>query len=42
LANAAVALYHTDKFGSYEDCLLMAKESLHGGKALRSLELLLE
>lgn len=42
LANAAVALYHTDKFGSYEDCLLMAKESLHGGKALRSLQLLLE
>ncbi|MDC8103214.1 anthranilate phosphoribosyltransferase [Chryseobacterium sp. B21-037] len=42
LANAAVALYHTEKFGSYDDCLLLAQESLHGGKALRSLELLLE
>lgn len=41
LANAAVALYHTDKFGSYDDCLLMAKESLFAGKALKSLELLL-
>lgn len=41
LANAAVALYHTDKFGSYNDCLLMAKESLFAGKALKSLELLL-
>ncbi|MFP7657917.1 anthranilate phosphoribosyltransferase [Chryseobacterium proteolyticum] len=42
LANAAVALYHTEKFGSYDDCLLLAQESLHGAKALRSLELLLE
>ncbi|MDR6403430.1 MULTISPECIES: anthranilate phosphoribosyltransferase [Chryseobacterium] len=42
LANAAVALHHTNKFGSYEDCLLMAHESLLGGKALRCLELLLE
>ncbi len=41
LANAAVALFYTGKFGSYEDCLFMAKESLHGGKALQSLKLLL-
>lgn len=41
LANASVALHHTDKFGSYDDCLLLAKESLESGKALRSLELLL-
>ena len=41
LANAAVALYYTGKFGSYEHCLSMAKESLYGGKALQSLELLL-
>jgi anthranilate phosphoribosyltransferase len=34
LANAAVALYHTHKFGAYDDCLLMAKESLFSGKAL--------
>ncbi|KUJ52363.1 anthranilate phosphoribosyltransferase [Chryseobacterium sp. JAH] len=37
LANAAVALHHTDKFGTYEDCLLLAQESLESGKALRSL-----
>ncbi|SDQ06046.1 anthranilate phosphoribosyltransferase [Chryseobacterium soldanellicola] len=42
LANAAVALHHTNKFGSYDDCLLLAKESLQSGKALKSLELLLE
>ncbi|KMQ67517.1 anthranilate phosphoribosyltransferase [Chryseobacterium sp. FH2] len=42
LANAAVALYHTNKFGNYDDCLLLAQESLFGGKALRALELLLE
>lgn len=42
LANASIALYHTEKFGSYDDCLLLAQESLHSGKALRSLELLLE
>jgi anthranilate phosphoribosyltransferase len=40
-ANAAVALYHTHKFGSYDDCLLMAQESLESGKALKSLEALL-
>lgn len=42
LANASVALYHTHKFGSYHDCLLLAEESLKSGKALKSLELLLE
>ncbi|MEY8759282.1 anthranilate phosphoribosyltransferase [Chryseobacterium tongliaoense] len=42
LANASVALYHTDQFGSYDDCLLLAQESLHSGKALKSLELLLK
>lgn len=42
LANAAVALHHTHKFGSYDDCLLLAQESLESGKALKSLELLLE
>lgn len=41
LANAAVALHHTEKFGSYYDCLLMAKESLESKKALKSLELLM-
>jgi anthranilate phosphoribosyltransferase len=41
LANAAVALYHTNKFGSYEDCTEMARESLYGRKALRSLEMIL-
>lgn len=40
LANASVALYHTGRFGSYEDCLLMSQESLEGGKALKSFELL--
>ncbi|WP_179467382.1 anthranilate phosphoribosyltransferase [Chryseobacterium sp. H1D6B] len=42
LANAAVALHHTQKFGSYDDCLLLAKESLESKKALKSLELLLD
>ncbi|KQT30973.1 anthranilate phosphoribosyltransferase [Chryseobacterium sp. Leaf405] len=42
LANASVALFYTKKFGSYYDCLLLAKESLESGKALRSLELLLK
>ncbi|WBV60466.1 anthranilate phosphoribosyltransferase [Chryseobacterium camelliae] len=42
LANAAVSLYHTNKFGTYDDCLLMVQESLLGGKALKSLELLLK
>lgn len=42
LANASMALFHTKKFGNYDDCLLLAKESLESGKALRSLELLLK
>lgn len=42
LANASVALYHTNKFGSHDDCLLLAQESLESGKALKSLELLIE
>ncbi|WP_027378367.1 anthranilate phosphoribosyltransferase [Chryseobacterium daeguense] len=42
LANAAMALHHTNKFGNYDDCLFQAQESLFGGKALKSLELLLE
>ncbi|MBB4805090.1 anthranilate phosphoribosyltransferase [Chryseobacterium defluvii] len=42
LANAAVALYHTNKFGSYDDCLLLAQDSLESGKAFRCLQLLLE
>ncbi|KXH81658.1 anthranilate phosphoribosyltransferase [Chryseobacterium kwangjuense] len=41
LTNAATSLFHTQKFGTYEDCILMAKESLESGKALRSLELLI-
>lgn len=41
LANAAVALFSTGKSGSYEDCLAKAKDSLYSGKALQSLELLL-
>lgn len=42
LANAAVALHHTNKFGNYDDCLLLAQESLESKKALKSLELLLD
>lgn len=41
LANAAVALHHTHKFGDYENCLDLAKESLFGGKAFKSLKSLL-
>jgi len=42
LANAAVALHHTRKFGNYEDCLNLAQESLLDGRALNCLELLLD
>ncbi len=42
LANASVALYHTHKFGNYDDCLLLAQESLFGGKALKCLEAISE
>ncbi|WP_121489673.1 anthranilate phosphoribosyltransferase [Chryseobacterium sp. 7] len=41
LANASVALYNTQKFGTYEDCLLLAKESLHSRKALNCFNLLI-
>ncbi|OCK51160.1 anthranilate phosphoribosyltransferase [Chryseobacterium sp. CBo1] len=42
LANAAIALHHTNKFGNYENCLSLAKESLFNGKALNSLQLLVD
>ena len=42
LVNAAVALHHTQKYGTYEDCLTLAKESLFEGKALNSLQLLID
>jgi len=37
LANAAMALKNTEKYGNYEDCLALATESLESGNALRSL-----
>ena len=37
LANAAMALKNTGKFGEYADCLSLATESLESGKALQSL-----
>lgn len=42
LANAAIALHQTKKFGNYEDSLLLAQESLESGKALRSLNRLIQ
>lgn len=42
LVNAAIALFHTKKFGDYNECLTLAKESLYSGKALNSFELLLK
>lgn len=41
LANASTALYHTGKFDTYDHCLLLARESLQSGKALKSFELLI-
>jgi len=41
IANATMALKNTEKFGSYEDCLALAKESLESGKALECLKNLL-
>ena len=38
LANAAMALKNTGKFGEYADCLSLATESLESGKALQSLK----
>ena len=42
LVNAAIALFHTKRFGDYNECLTFAKESLYSGKALNSFELLLK
>lgn len=41
LANAAMALNNTEKFGNYKHCLMMAKESLMEGKALNCLNVLI-
>lgn len=41
LANAAMALNNTEKFGTYKNCLMMAKESLMEGKALNCLNVLI-
>lgn len=41
IANATMALKNTEKFGSCEDCLALAKESLESGKALECLQNLL-
>ena len=38
LANATVALLNTEKYGNFDDCLTLAKESLENGKALQSLK----
>jgi len=42
LANAAMALHCTGKFGSYNDCYQLAVESLESGKALKAFHTLLE
>lgn len=42
LANAALALENTRKYGDYSDCLALAKDSLQSGKALNSLRLLVD
>lgn len=41
LANAAMALASTQKFGNYSDCFQLAKESLESGKALEVLKRLI-
>lgn len=38
IANAAMALFSTEKYGDYKACLAMATESLESGKALKSFE----
>lgn len=38
LANASIALQNTGKYGNYDDCLTLAKDSLESGKALQSLK----
>lgn len=40
LANAAKALQNTEKYGTYEDCLKLAKDSLDSGKALNCIKIL--
>ena len=40
LANAAMALKNTGKYGNYDLCLQLAKESLLEGKALKCLQIL--
>ncbi|MGV4413485.1 anthranilate phosphoribosyltransferase [Chryseobacterium sp. T1] len=42
LANAAIALLNTKKYGDYDTCLALTKESLESGKALNSLQLLVD
>ena len=42
LANAALALENTGKYGNYDHCLMMAKESLESGKALNCLKKLID
>ena len=42
LANAAIALQNTSKYGDYESCLTLAKDSLVSGKALHCLKQLVE
>ena len=42
LANAAMALKNTEKYGDYNDSLALAKESLESGKALNCLRLLVD
>lgn len=41
LANAALALENTRKYGNYFDCLALAKDSLENGKALSCLKQLI-
>lgn len=40
VANAAKALENTGKYGAYENCVAMAKDSLQSGNALHSLKIL--
>lgn len=42
LANAAMALKNTQKYGNYEDCLARAQESLQSGEALKCLKNIVE
>ena len=41
LANASMALLNTKKYGDYENCFAMAKDSLESGKALNCLKQLI-